>query len=344
MKIVADTNIPFLKGVLEPYSEVVYLDGRSIDREAMADADAIIIRTRTKCNAETLEGSKVQMIASATIGTDHIDLPWCKAHGIDVQNAEGCNAGGVADYVFSALYGIASRRAIKLDDATIGIIGVGNVGKKVERMAQNLGFKVLLNDPPRAMKEGNEGFVDLNELLAKSTVVTLHVPLDAGTKGMADADFFEKMQAGAIFINASRGEVVDESALLHARPKLGALVLDTWCNEPTPNPNLIEACDIATPHIAGYSYQGKQNGTAQAVQAVARHFGISQLLDFRPVTEDDSLKPVAIDLKGKSQGEIAAIMQYNYPIFTDDFLFRSSPDSFERLRSEYNYRREFYIE
>lgn len=344
MKIVADTNIPFLKGVLEPFAQVVYLEGKDINRDAMADADAIIIRTRTKCNEETLGGSKVQMIASATIGTDHIDLAWCREHGIDVQNAEGCNAGGVADYVFSALYGIASRRAIKLEDATIGIVGVGNVGKKVEKMARSLGFQVLLNDPPRAALEGPEGFVGLDELLEKSRIVTIHVPLDDTTRGMADFDFFEKMQPGAIFINASRGEVVDENALIHARPKLGALVLDTWCNEPHPNPMLIELCDIATPHIAGYSYQGKQNGTAQAVQAVARHFGFEPLMDFRPVTEDENLKPVGISLQGKTQGEIAAILQYNYPIFTDDFLFRSSPDSFEKLRSEYNYRREFYID
>ena len=344
MKIVADTNIPFLKGVLEPYFEVEYMDGRTIDRAAMHDADAIIIRTRTKCNEETLAGSRVEMIASATIGLDHIDLEWCRNHGIEVQNAEGCNAGGVADYVFSALYGIASRRAIKLDDAVIGIVGVGNVGKKVEQMARTLGFRVLLNDPPRAQAEGPEGFVELDQLLEEATVVTMHVPLDEGTRGMAGEDFFAKMRPGAIFINASRGEVVDESALIHARPKLGALVLDTWCNEPSVNPNLIELCDIATPHIAGYSYQGKQNGTAMAVQAVARHFGIEELKDFRPVTEDPSLLPTGLDLWGRSQGEIAAVMQYNYPIFTDDFLFRSSPDSFEKLRSEYNYRQEFYID
>ena len=344
MKVVADTNIPFLKGVLEPYAEVEYLDGRSIDREALLDADALIIRTRTRCNEETLSGTRVKMISSATIGMDHIDIPWCKAHGIDVQNAEGCNAGGVADYVFSALYGVASRRAIKLDEAVIGIIGVGNVGKKVEYMARTLGFKVLLNDPPRAAKEGPEGFVSLEELLEKATVVTLHVPLDETTRGMAGEDFFSRMRPGSIFINASRGEVVDEGALIHARPKLGALVLDTWCNEPNVNPNLIELCDIATPHIAGYSYQGKQNGTAMAVQALARHFGIEPLMNFRPAMEDEAMTPTILDLWGKSQGEIAAVMQYNYPIFTDDFLFRSSPESFEKLRSEYNYRREFSLD
>lgn len=344
MKIVADTNIPFLKGVLEPFAEVVYLDGRAIDRAAMSDADAIIIRTRTRCNAETLAGTRVKMIASATIGTDHIDLPWCAAQGIEVCNAEGCNAGGVADYVFSALYGTASRHSIKLDGATIGIVGVGHVGKIVEQMARSLGFRVLLNDPPRAAREGDAAFVDLDTLLEQSQVITLHVPLDSTTRGMASEAFFEKMQPGAVFINAARGEVVDESALLHARPKLGALILDTWCNEPDVNPNLIEVCDIATPHIAGYSYQGKQNGTAMAVQAVARHFGIGALLDFAPQTETEALKPVSVHLQGKTQGEIAAILQYNYPIFTDDFLFRSNPGSFERLRSEYNYRREFYID
>jgi len=344
MKVVADTNIPFLKGVLEPFAEVVYLDGRSIDRNAMMDADAIVIRTRTKCNEQTLEGTRVQLIASATIGLDHVDVPWCQAHGIEVRNAEGCNASAVADYVFSALYGIASRRAIKLDEAVIGIVGVGHVGGKVEYMARTLGLKVLLCDPPRAEKEGADGFVSLDELLEKATIVTLHVPLDQTTRGMAGEDFFDKIRPGAIFINAARGEVMDEQALIHARPKLGALVLDTWCNEPNVNPNLIELCDIATPHIAGYSYQGKQNGTAMAVQALARHFGIEELMDFRPALEDEALSATTLDLWGRSQGEIAAVLQYNYPIFTDDFLFRSAAESFEKLRSEYNYRREFYID
>lgn len=344
MKIVADTNIPFLKGVFEPYASVEYLDGRAIDKEAMKDADAIIIRTRTKCNAKTLEGSRVKMIASATIGTDHIDLSWCAENGIEVRNAEGCNAAGVADYVFSALFGVASRRAIRLDNATIGIIGVGNVGKKVEKMARNLGFNLLLNDPPRAEAEGPEGFVDLETLLENSNVVTMHVPLDESSREMCNEAFFSRMKDGVIFINASRGEVVDENALLHARPKLGALVLDTWCNEPAVNRRLLQECDIATPHIAGYSYQGKRNGTEMAIQAVARHFGIEDLYNFSPALEDQSLGPVFIDLKGKTQEEIAAALQYNYPIFTDDFLFRSNPDSFESIRSEYNYRREFYIE
>ena len=344
MKIVADMHIPFLKGVFEPYATVVYKDGREITREDCLDADVLITRTRTRCNADLLDGTSVKMISTATIGTDHIDLPWCASHGIEVYNAAGCNAGGVMDYVFSALYGVAARKKIPLQHAKLGIVGVGHVGKKVERMGRKLGFEILRCDPPRAAMEGPEGFCSLDELLAEAHVVTLHVPLDETTRGMAGEEFFSKIRPGAVFINAARGEVVDESALLRARPKLGALVIDTWCNEPAMNQHLLAECDIATPHIAGYSYQGKQNGTAMAVRAVARRFGFKALETYFPETENLDLHPVVIDAAGKSQGEIASILQYNYPIFIDDFMFRTDPGGFERLRGQYQYRREFYIE
>ena len=158
MKIVADSKVPFLKGVFEPYAEVVYIDGKKISHEDILDADAMIIRTRTRCDKALLEGTKVRMIATATIGTDHIDLKYCADNGIEVHNAEGCNAGGVMQYVFSALYGVAARKSIKLDDFTFGIVGVGHVGSLVEKMARYLGFKVLLCDPPRAAAEGSDAF------------------------------------------------------------------------------------------------------------------------------------------------------------------------------------------
>ena len=344
MKIVADKNIPFLEGVFEPYAEVVYIDGSQILREDVLDADALIIRTRTKCNADLLDGTKVQMISTATIGTDHIDLQYCAEKGIEVNNAEGCNAGGVMQYVFSALYGVAARKNIKLDNAKFGIIGVGNVGRKVEAMAKYLGFDVLLCDPPRAAVEGPEGFCSLEYLLANSQIVTMHTPLDETTRGMADADFFMQLQPGAIFINASRGEVMDEAALKEIYPKLGAAIIDTWNNEPDVDEELIDMVDVATPHIAGYSYQGKQNGTALAVKAVAKHFGIKELYDFFPENDIPDHEPVLLDLKGKKQGEVAAVFQYNYPIFTDDFRFRMEPNNFEKMRSNYQYRREIYIE
>lgn len=344
IKIVADSNIPFLEGIFEPYADIAYIDGKDITRDDILDADALIIRTRTRCNEELLHGTRVSLIATATIGTDHIDMDWCRENGIRVYNAQGCNAGGVMQYVFTGLYGTASRNGIKLDDMTLGIIGVGNVGKKVEHMAKYLGFKVLKCDPPRAAKEGPEEFVPMDYLLANSNIVTMHTPLDETTKGMADRFFFELMQPGTFFINASRGEVVDEDALMEARVKLGPVIIDTWNNEPDINLKLLDMVDIATPHIAGYSFQGKQNGTASAVRAVARQFDINGLYHFYPTCNLPEHQPKRLDLKGKTQGEITTIFQYNYPIFTDDFMFRMNPGNFEKLRSEYQYRREIYVD
>ncbi len=342
--ILADKAIPFLEGVFEPYADVIYIPGGEIDAESVRDADALMIRTRTKCNAQLLEGSKVKFIATATIGTDHIDFPYCDSHGIVVRNAPGCNAGGVMEYVFSALYGLASRRAISLEGDTIGIIGVGHVGSLIERMGLALGFKVLKCDPPRAKAEGPFGFCDLDYLLQNSQIVTMHTPLDETTRGMADSRFFSLMQPGAFFINSSRGEVVDEEALKKAIPKLGPVIIDTWNHEPNIDLELMDKVAIATPHIAGYSYQGKQNGTAAAVRAVAHYFGITQLYEFFPKTELEENEAVKLHLKGLNQGEIAALLQYNYPIFTDDFMLRIAPGDFDKLRSEYKYRREVYID
>lgn len=344
IKIVADSAIPFLEGVMEPYADVVYIPGNKICHEDIKDADALMIRTRTHCNAELLEGTSVKFIATATIGTDHIDFPYCDSHGIVVRNAPGCNAGGVMEYVFSALYGLASRKAINLEGDTIGIVGVGHVGSLIERMALALGFRVLKCDPPRAAAEGPFGFCDLEYLLKNSQIVTMHTPLDETTRGMADAHFFDLMQPGAFFINASRGEVVCDDALKAAIPKLGPVIIDTWNNEPNIDKELMDMVDIATPHIAGYSYQGKQNGTAAAVRAVAHYFGFPELFEFYPKAEFPENEAVKLDLKGLRQGEIAAVFQYNYPIFTDDFMFRLEPENFEKLRSEYKYRREVFID
>lgn len=345
MKIVADKDIPFLEGVFEPYADVVYIKGDEIVREDLIDADVLIVRTRTHCNADLLEGTSVKMVTTATIGMDHIDLDYCQSKGIKVANAAGCNAGGVMQYVFSAVYGVAARKGIKVEGANFGIIGVGNVGTKVEELARYLGFNVLRCDPPRAAAEGPEGFCSLEYLLENSHIVTMHVPLDETTRGMADETFFALMKPGAIFINAARGEVINEDALIAASPKLGAVVIDTWCNEPHINQDLLEVADIATPHIAGYSYQGKENATIMAVRAVARHLDLKALKYYRPRYDEEDRKPVKIDLKGKNHGEIAAVFQYNYPIFTDDFRLRMNPEGFEKLRAEYQYRREIiYVE
>lgn len=344
LKIVADKAIPFLEGVFDPYADMIYLPGDKIGPEDVRDADVLMVRTRTKCNADLLEGSKVKFIATATIGTDHIDFPYCDSKGIVVRNAPGCNAGGVMEYVFSALYGLASRKSISLQGDTIGIIGVGHVGSLIERMGRALGFRILKCDPPRAEAEGSFGFCDLEYLLQNSQIVTLHVPLDETTRGMANSEFFSLMQPGAFFINAARGEVVCDDALKAAIPKLGPVIIDTWNHEPDIDLDLMDKVAIATPHIAGYSYQGKQNGTAAAVRAVAHYFGITELYEFFPKTDLPENEAVKLDLKDLNQGEIASVLQYNYPIFTDDFMLRLNPENFDKLRSEYNYRREVYID
>ena len=344
IKIVADSGIPFLKGVFEPFADIVYIEGGAIRKEDLMDADALMTRTRTKCDKDLLEGTPVKIIATATIGTDHIDLPWCDSAGILVRNAPGCNAGGVMEYVFSALYGTAARKSINLSGKTLGIIGVGNVGKKVLHMFRYLGFTVLQCDPPRAAVEGDFQFCSQDYLLENSDIVTMHVPLDETTREMCDEEFFKKMKDGTIFINASRGEIVDEDALLSNIDRLGPVIIDTWKNEPDINRALMDKVYIATPHIAGYSYQGKQNGTAAAVRSVAHYFGITELYEFFPPTDVPEHEAIKLDLRGKTQGEIAAVIQYNYPIFTDDFMFRLEPSAFERLRTDYMYRREVFVD
>lgn len=343
MKFVIDKAIPFVEGVFEPFAEVIYKEGPDIAREDLLDADALVIRTRTRCDAALLEGTSVKIIATATVSMDNIDLAWCKDHGIFVRNASGCNAGGVTNYVFSALYGTAARKSISLSGATLGIIGLGSAGSRVEEMGLALGFKTLRYDPWRAAKEGPSEFCDLDTVLAGADVVTLHIPVNDTTRGMADAAFFARMKPGAFFINTAQGELVVEEDLIRAIPRLGPVALDTWCHEPDINRTLLDLVDIATPHIAGYTLQGKQIGTSLAIRAVARFFGLSGLYDFFPTTEIIEYQAVHIDAHDKTQGQIASVIQYNYPIFTDDFMFRMAPDRFSEMRANYSYRREFYF-
>ena len=343
MKFVIDKAIPFVEGVFEPFAEVIYKEGPDIAREDLLDADALVIRTRTRCDAALLEGTSVKIIATATVSMDNIDLAWCKDHGIFVRNASGCNAGGVTNYVFSALYGTAARKSIPLSGATLGIIGLGSAGSRVEEMGLALGFKTLRYDPWRAAKEGPSEFCDLDTVLAGADVVTLHIPVNDSTRGMADAAFFARMKPGAFFINTAQGELVVEEDLIRAIPRLGPVALDTWCHEPDINRTLLDLVDIATPHIAGYTLQGKQIGTSLAIRAVARFFGLSGLYDFFPTTEIIEYQAVHIDAHEKTQGQIASVIQYNYTIYTDDFMFRMAPDRFSEMRANYSYRREFYF-
>ncbi|MDR4987431.1 MAG: 4-phosphoerythronate dehydrogenase PdxB [Bacteroidales bacterium] len=347
-KIVADSKIPFLRGVLEPFAEVRHLPAAQLTREAIMDADALIIRTRTHCNEALLAGTRVKYIATATIGHDHIDAEYCKKAGIRWSNAPGCNAGSVMQYVASALALIAEHDQKSFGDYVLGIIGAGHVGKKVAGLASALGMRVLINDPPRERMEGKQGFVDLETLLAKADMVSMHMPLyytgPDKSHHMADAAFFSRMKRGAWFINTARGEVADTRALTDAllRERIRGAVLDVWESEPGIDIELLQAATIGTPHIAGYSADGKAMGTAMAVRAVSRFFGLG-LDTWFPETLPEPENPV-IHADPNSQDPthiMRRLFLHTYDIHHDSELLKAHPERFELFRDEYPPRREF---
>ncbi len=346
MLIVADSKIPFLNGVFEPFAEVRYLPPDQIDAAAVRDADALVIRTRTRCAASLLDGSRVSMIATATIGTDHIDAGYCAAHGIEWTGAPGCNAASVAQYMVSALLRTALRHKLDLRGRTLGIIGCGNVGTKVAAAAAALGMNVLVNDPPRAEREGNIGFVPLERIQREADFITLHVPLTHSgphrTFRLADEDFFRKLRKQPFFFNTSRGDVVDGNALKGAviTHRIAGAVLDVWSDEPDIDGELLSLAEFATPHIAGYSTDGKANGTSMAARAVAKHFGIEPLLNFLPAEIPAPDTPV-IMLEPASPHPLADAVFASYDIAADDAMLRAAPENFEAQRGSYRIRREF---
>lgn len=348
-KIVADDRIPFLRGVLEPYfKDVLYLPGGKTTAADVADASIIITRTRTKCNESILAGSQVELIVSATIGFDHIDTCYLDATGIKWSNAPGCNSGSVRQYITAALLHLAQKHDFSLYGRTLGVIGVGNVGSKVAAAASALGMNVLLNDPPRAEREGEAAFTDLEELLSKSDIVTLHVPLEnAGeypTFHLADESFFNLMRQGAFFINSSRGEVCDTASAKAALKsgKLAGVVFDVWENEPEIDRELLQLADIGTPHIAGYSTNGKANGTAQCVNLIGRHFGIKELAEWYPADVPIPDEPVLIvPESGSFEDKMATLVASTYDITRDNDDLRRDVTKFEELRGSYYQRLEF---
>ena len=345
MKIVADDRIPFLRGVFEPFAEVVYLPGKKVTPADVADADALIVRTRTRCDKALLGNSKVRCVATATIGFDHIAGDELDDCGILWSNAPGCNADSVKNYIASAL----AAMDIPLRGKVMGIIGVGQVGSRVAAVAESFGMKVLLNDPPRADLEGSEKFVSLDEVLAQSDIVTLHVPLEKAGKyptvSMANGEFFRKMRKGAWFFNSCRGEVMEEKEFLQAvsSGKLGGSLIDVWPGEPEISREMLTAVDFGTPHIAGYSADGKANGTSASVRFVARTLGIKELIDFQAAELPEPVYPAMIDLAGVSDADEAVkkAILHAYDIRRDTVSLQENPGDFEALRGKYWSRREF---
>ncbi|HPV88112.1 MAG TPA: 4-phosphoerythronate dehydrogenase, partial [Bacteroidales bacterium] len=327
--IVIDQQVPFLEGITGKHARITRMPGHLIRSGDIRKADALIVRTRTICSAALLQDSSVSFIGSPTIGTDHIDMEFCRSKGIAVANAPGCNSLAVMQYVFTALVAWAGSRKRDLCNMTLGIIGVGHVGKKVAALAGHLGMQTILNDPPRALAEGPEGFSDLGFLLDKSDIVTMHVPLDRTTRGMAHKDFFGAMKKGACFINTSRGDVVDEETLREASLRLGGIILDVWHGEPHIDPATVRITDIATPHIAGYSLEGKRNASQMVVRALAEHFGW------------DDLKDYSVSLPPPREVSQDLLFTRCFPIFVEDKQLRAAPEQFEHQRNAYVFRREW---
>lgn len=332
--IIIEDRIPFIKGVLEPYADVTYLPSADINAAAMRDADALITRTRTICDATLLDGSRCSLIATATIGTDHIDLDYCRDHGIKVVNAPGCNAPGVGQYVSRAL--IQLYGAERLKDMTIGVVGVGNVGRIVERWTRGLGMQSLLCDPPRAEREGADGFVDIDFIYRHADVITYHTPLTKTgthpTYHLFDAASVQKLGRHPLIINAARGGVVDNAVLLSALQSgaVSGAVMDCWEGEPDIDRVLLDRCAIATPHIAGYSREGKIRATVMAVETVCDHFGFPHpQWDEKPGPVPASVTPASV---------VAS-----YDIMADTAALKSAPQDFEALRNTYRFRSEPHL-
>jgi erythronate-4-phosphate dehydrogenase len=348
MKAVIDKDIPFIKGVLEKSAEVLYLPGASISQKDVMDADALIVRTRTTCDDRLLGGTKVRFIASATIGYDHIDTEFCRANNIQWTNAQGCNSSSVQQYVAAALFHLSNKLELPLAGKTIGIVGVGNVGSKVANLCAILGMKVLLNDPPRERVEGSTQFVSLKRIVEEADIITFHVPLYRETEDrtfhLVDEKFLATMKPSQILLNTSRGEVVDTSALraLLARHKIAACVLDVWEDEPGINLELLNLVDVATPHIAGYSADGKANGTSMAVRAFSRFFKLGIDDWFPEHIPTPANATIELDCANLKRQKIACkLVSKTYDVLADDQRLRNSPHTFEQQRSSYPLRREF---
>lgn len=343
MKIVVDSAIPYIEGVLEPYATVNYVRGAEISPRMVHDADALIIRTRTRCDRGLLEGSSVRFIATATIGSDHIDLDYCRSRGIVVTTAAGCNARAVLQWVAGVVSLLCRQDECRPDERTLGVVGVGHVGTLIASYARLWGFHVMCSDPPREQAEHlgrADGYYPLGEIAAQADIITFHTPLTRqgpdATYGLVDAKLLAMIRRGCTILNSSRGEVVDEEAL-RANLIDGRIrcAIDTWPHEPGIDRQLLAHALVATPHIAGYSAQGKANGTAMSIRQLASHFALPLTDWFPSGVEPQRIRPVSWRLLQTH------IFDYFDPVAQSARL-KAHPEEFEQLREEYRLREEFF--
>lgn len=356
MKIVADENIPFAREAFGELGDVTLVHGRRLSRDDLTDAGALFVRSITKVNDALVEGSRLRFVGTATAGVDHIDTQALARRGIGFAAAPGCNANSVAEYMAAAWLTLGARKGFRLEGLRVGIVGVGNVGSRVEAKARALGMEPVLNDPPKARETEDPRYVPIEDL-ARCDIVTMHTPLTKDgpdpTWHLAGDAFFARLRDGAIFCNAGRGGAHDTSVLkrVMAQGRLVGVVLDVWEDEPLIDPDLVAGVDLGSPHIAGYSYDGKINGTIMVYEAACRCLGLQPTWDAVAAMPPPEVPDLKIDVAGREDEEVLreAVLAL-YPIERDDADLRATMElpvasrgtAFDRLRKEYPRRREFH--
>lgn len=348
--------MPFAEEAFGTLGDARVLEGRHLSAVDVRDVDLLALRSTTRVNRALLEGSKVRFVGTATIGTDHLDIPYLDQAGIAWCSAAGCNANSVSEYVTAALLLLGQRHGFTLEGLTIGVVGIGNVGRRVVQKMQALGLRVLMNDPPRERNGDGGPYVPLETILEQSDIVTVHVPLNKSgvdrTLHLADATFFGRIKPGAIFFDAARGAVVDTAALLQALAsgRVRHALLDTWEGEPAYRRDIMDRVDIATPHIAGHSFEGKVMGTVLVYREACRFLGIPATWSHEPLMPPASVPAITVNAAGKTdEAVLHEVVNQVYDIAADDRRFRGTavPDDalraghFDRLRKDYPERREF---
>ena len=355
MKIVADANIPFVKECFSSIGDVITVSGREMTPDVVSDADVLLVRSITKINADLLADTKVRFVATATIGFDHVDIDYLQRENIGFASAPGSNANSAAEYVIAGLLEAGQKCNISLEGKSLGIVGVGNVGSRVAKKCAALGMQICLNDPPLQRQTGDAKYVELKELYG-CDFITFHTPLTLEgidkTYHLANEQFFRVLKEGCVFVNASRGGVVDSEALktMIKAKRFSYVILDVWENEPDIDTELLEMVNIGTPHIAGYSLDGKISGLIMIYKAVCEYFGLTPEFDIDDFLPEPAIGQLKIDLGvDNEEQELNEVVRKIYDIREDDKNLRFisvKPEKirggyFDSLRKNYLIRREF---
>lgn len=351
MNLVVDENISFAEEAFSQFGKVKLLHGRQITKNEINTADILIVRSITKVNKDLLEGTPIKFVGTATIGTDHIDLDYIKNKNIFFKDAAGCNADAVAEYVFTSISHFAFKNTYPIEDKIIGIVGIGNIGSRIAKHAENIGMSILKNDPPLERKLGKTGFSTLEKIFT-ADIVTFHVPLNLNgidkTYHLMQEERLSRLNDGMVLINASRGQVIDNEDLVKILNRKKLYVnLDVWENEPDINPILLNQVNLATPHIAGYSLEGKVNGTKIIYDSLCNYLNVEPT--WSPILPKISDNEIKIDYDGNLTTALYKIFNKIYPIKEDDNGLRKAVEMdnkeravyFDKLRKNYPLRREF---